>query len=265
MFALGGHPAFETTDADGVTAFERAATVSAVYYPGEPRLAAFDSAQCNSCHKRLLAHGSNRNGNVEICLACHNGDAAVCSSNPDPLDGSCPDGETQEGYHMGYMVHSIHSASVQPTRVARSPGSPTRRASRTATPAIRQAVTTWLVRRPGQSAPTRDLTSGSGRTTLPRRRTRQPAASATPAAAATGHFESQGGQVDDLKCTIVGAECGDIDGIDWQRRTKRSGSLRGMSRYGCGIRDLDVPQPWRRIATTNRGARNGRSAFELRI
>jgi mono/diheme cytochrome c family protein len=30
--------------------------------------------------------------------------------------------------------------------------------------------------------------------------------------AAKGHFESQGGQVDDLKCTIVGATCGDAAG-----------------------------------------------------
>jgi OmcA/MtrC family decaheme c-type cytochrome len=29
---------------------------------------------------------------------------------------------------------------------------------------------------------------------------------------AKGHFESQGGQVDDLKCTIVGAGCGAVDG-----------------------------------------------------
>jgi OmcA/MtrC family decaheme c-type cytochrome len=47
-FALGGHPAFMTTDADGVTAYERAAAVSAVYYPGTPRMAAFDSAKCNN-------------------------------------------------------------------------------------------------------------------------------------------------------------------------------------------------------------------------
>ena len=31
-------------------------------------------------------------------------------------------------------------------------------------------------------------------------------------AAARGHFESQAGQVDDLKCTIVGAGCGGPNG-----------------------------------------------------
>jgi OmcA/MtrC family decaheme c-type cytochrome len=116
-FALGGHPAFQTTDADGVTAYERAAAVSAVYYPGTPRMAAFDSAKCNNCHNRLQRHGTNRNGNYEFCLICHNGDAAVCRDapnpvTPDPVTGACPDGNTNEGYHFGYMVHSIHTAST---------------------------------------------------------------------------------------------------------------------------------------------------------
>jgi len=109
-FALGGHPALETTDADGVTAFERAAVTSTVFYPGAQRQAAFDSAQCNACHEQLQMHGSNRNGNVEICLMCHNGDAAVCDVNPLP-DGSCPVGELQEGYAFGRMIHSIHTGS----------------------------------------------------------------------------------------------------------------------------------------------------------
>jgi OmcA/MtrC family decaheme c-type cytochrome len=211
MFALGGHPAFETTDADGVTAFERAAAVSAVFYPGEARVAAIDSVQCNACHERLLAHGSNRNGNVEICLACHNGDAAVCSSNPDPLDGSCPAGETQEGYHFGYMVHSIHSASATfeggafsgvtyPQNVANCdtchvPGS------------YNVARTTARAVSTNQGADIRVWTDDIATT---------PNAAACgvchTSTAATGHFESQAGQVDDLKCTIIGAGCGSVDG-----------------------------------------------------
>ena len=214
-FALGGHPAYETTDADGVTAFERAAAVSAVYYPGEARMAAFDSAQCNSCHKRLQAHGSNRNGNVEICLACHNGDAAVCQSPaPDALDGSCPAGQTDEGYHMGYMVHSIHAESTTfkkddgtdfggvtyPQSVANCDtchvaGSydVARTSARAVSTSMGADIRVW----------TDDIAS-------------TPNAAACgvchTSTAATGHFESQGGQVDDLKCTIIGAECGAVDG-----------------------------------------------------
>jgi OmcA/MtrC family decaheme c-type cytochrome len=111
VFGLGGHPAYQTTDQNGDVYWERAAAVSALYFPGAERVAAFDSAQCNACHNRLQMHGSNRNGNAEFCLMCHNGDAAVCDVNPLP-DGSCPAGETMEGYGMALMIHSIHSAST---------------------------------------------------------------------------------------------------------------------------------------------------------
>jgi OmcA/MtrC family decaheme c-type cytochrome len=111
VFGLGGHPAYQTTDQNGVPYWERAAAVSTLYFPGAKREAAFDSAQCNACHNRLQAHGSNRNGNAEFCLMCHNADAAVCDVNPLP-DGSCPVGETMEGYGMARMIHSIHSAST---------------------------------------------------------------------------------------------------------------------------------------------------------
>jgi OmcA/MtrC family decaheme c-type cytochrome len=210
VFGLGGHPALETTDADGVTAFERAATVSAVFFPGAPRQAAFDSASCNNCHNRLQAHGANRNGNYEFCLMCHNADAAVCTSNPAP-DGSCPVGETQEGYHFGRMIHSIHSASTTfeggafagvtfPQNVANCeachiPG--TYNVARTTA----RAVST------NQGSDIRVWTDDIAST---------PNAAVCgvchDSTAASGHFESQAGQVDDLKCTIVGAGCGAVDG-----------------------------------------------------
>ena len=206
VFGLGGHPAWLTTDADGVTAFERAATVSALYFPGAPRQSAIDSAKCNNCHKRMLEHGSNRNGNMEFCLMCHNGDAAVCSSNPDPVDGSCPAGETQEGYHFGRMVHSIHAASTTfeggafagvtfPQSVANCdschvPG--TYNVAR----ATARAVST------DQGADIRVWTDDIAST---------PNAAVCgvchTSTAERGHFESQAGQVDDLKCTIAGAGC----------------------------------------------------------
>jgi OmcA/MtrC family decaheme c-type cytochrome len=210
VFALGGHPAFETTDADGVTAFERAATVSAVFYPGESRQVAIDSAQCNGCHERLLAHGSNRNGNVEICLTCHNSDAAVCSSNPLP-DGSCPVGETQEGYQMALMIHSIHSASTSyeggafadityPQSIANCDACHVAGSYNVARTTAR-AVST------NQGSDIRVWTDDIAST---------PNAAACgvchTSTAATGHFLSQAGQVDDLKCTIIGAECGAVDG-----------------------------------------------------
>jgi len=224
-FALGGHPALETTDADNVTAFERAAAVSAVYYPGEPRRAAFDSAQCDACHERLQLHGANRNGNAEICLICHNADAAVCDVNPLP-DGSCPAGELVEGYAFGRMIHSIHTGSASfmggefsqvhfPQNVANcdtchTPG------SYNVARATARAVST------GQGSDIRVWTDDIATTP-----TAAVCGVCHTSAAAGGHFESTGGQVDDLKCTIVGAGCGVPDGS--------SGSGVPNGQEGCAV------------------------------
>lgn len=205
-FALGGHPALETKDADGVTAFESGATISAVYYPNTPRAAAFDSANCNNCHKRLQMHGNNRNGNYEFCLICHNGDAAVCSDSPE-ADGSCPVGETQEGYQFGRMIHSIHTASttfeggafagvtypnpsVANCETCHTPGS------------YNVARTTARAVSTNQGSDIRVWTDDIASTT-----NAAVCGVCHDSTAARGHFESQGGQVDDLKCTIVGAAC----------------------------------------------------------
>jgi OmcA/MtrC family decaheme c-type cytochrome len=210
VIGLGGRPVLETTDADRVTDFERAAAVSAVFFPGESREAAFDSANCNNCHIRLQAHGTNRNGNYEFCLMCHNGDAAVCSANPE-LDGSCPVGETQEGYHFGRMIHEIHTGSttfeggafehvVFPQNVANCESCHTPGKYNVAR-ATARAVST------DQGSDIRVWTDDIAST---------PNAAVCgvchTSTAAKGHFESEGGQVDDLKCTIVGAECTIPDG-----------------------------------------------------
>jgi OmcA/MtrC family decaheme c-type cytochrome len=97
MISLGGHPAaIGVTDADNVTGVQRAAATSAVFFPGTARQIAFDSDKCNACHQHFQMHGSNRNGNLAMCLNCHNADNA---------------GST-EGFALGRMVHSIHSAST---------------------------------------------------------------------------------------------------------------------------------------------------------
>jgi len=216
VFGLGGHPAFETTDADGVTAFERAAAVSALYFPGAARQAAIDSAKCNTCHKRLLAHGSNRNGNLEFCLMCHNGDAAVCATNPE-LDGSCPVGQTQEGYHFGRMVHSIHSSGVPGSENATFEGGAF--AGVTYPQNVANCDTCHVAGRYDVARTTARAVSTDQGSDI-RVWTDDIASTANVAvcgvchtsAPAKGHFESQAGQVDALKCTIVGATCGAPDG-----------------------------------------------------
>jgi OmcA/MtrC family decaheme c-type cytochrome len=210
VFGLSGHPVLETIDADGMLGYERAAATSILYFPGQARIAAIDSANCNNCHKQIQAHGTNRNGNAEFCLMCHNGDAAVCDVNPLP-DGSCPVGEVVEGYHFGYMIHSIHSASMSylggafagvtyPQSVANcetchKPG------------AYDVARTTARAVSTGQGVDIRVWTDDIASTP-----NAAVCGTCHTSTAARGHFESQAGQVDDLKCTIVGAVCGAVDG-----------------------------------------------------
>lgn len=218
VVGLAGHPAWEYEDADNVVAFDRAHAVSAVYYPGAVREAAFDSAQCNACHERLQLHGGNRGGNYEICLMCHNGDAAVCSVNPEP-DGSCAVGELdddgnviwEDGFAFGRMIHSIHTGS--PT-FAQGEFEHVRFPQSTANCRTCHKPGTYNVAR----TTARAVSTSQGNDI--RVWTDDIATTPTAAAcgvchtsvAARGHFESQAGQVDDLKCTIVGAACGAVDG-----------------------------------------------------
>ena len=100
MVGLAGHPLWEYTDANGVTAYDDAYVVAATYYPGTPRDITFDNDGCNGCHERLAAHGGNRAGNYEICLVCHTADTAI-------TDGTLE----ATGYGFGRMIHMIHTAS----------------------------------------------------------------------------------------------------------------------------------------------------------
>jgi OmcA/MtrC family decaheme c-type cytochrome len=211
---LGGHPAFQMTDHRGVSYFERAAAVSAVYFPGAPRMAAIDSAKCNACHNRLMEHGANRNGNAEFCLLCHNGDAAVCQSNPDPVTGACPDGNTNEGYHFGYMVHSIHTGSETFQTDGGGSFAGIHYPQSPANCESCHVAGSYNVARASARAVSVDQGNDIRVWTDDIASTPNAAVCGVchTSVAASGHFESQAGQVEDLKCTIVGAECGAADG-----------------------------------------------------
>jgi OmcA/MtrC family decaheme c-type cytochrome len=225
--AMGGHPAWQMTDNDGNVYWERGAAVSAVYFPGKARVAAHDSDKCNNCHNRLMEHGANRNGNAEFCLICHNGDAAVCRDSPnpapDPVTGACPAGNTNEGYSFGRMVHAIHTGdeTFELDEPEDTPGwshvhFPQQPQNCENACHTRDANNNplWNVARATARAVSTDMGSNIAVWTDD--------IATTPTAAvcgvchsdtaARGHFESQGGQVDDLKCTIVGAECTNPDG-----------------------------------------------------
>src|SRR5512137_1765744 len=60
-------------------------------------------AACNKCHWNLSLHGSNRQGNLDVCTTCHNTEATAFFSNP--TDYISIDFKT--------MVHRIHNANYQ--------------------------------------------------------------------------------------------------------------------------------------------------------
>jgi OmcA/MtrC family decaheme c-type cytochrome len=158
----------------------------------------------------LQRHGTNRNGNYEFCLICHNGDAAVCQSNPDAT-GACPAGNTNEGYHFGYMVHSIHTASTTFQTDGGGDFSHVTYPQNIANCEACHIEGRYNVARATARAVSTDQGSDIRVWTDDIASTANAAVCGVchTSTAAAGHFESQAGQVDDLKCTIVGATCGD--------------------------------------------------------
>jgi OmcA/MtrC family decaheme c-type cytochrome len=193
MIGLAGHPAAFATDADGVATVQRAAARSAVFYPGTPRVFRVTSENCDACHKQVQFHGSNRNGNMEICLVCHTADLA----------------EEPDSFQFGNLIHKIHTASqtyaggafaevtwpiadaeggVARCETCHYPGGynaarPTARAISTSL-GLDEAV--WL-----DDTATTPTSAACG--------------ACHTSTAAAGHFETNGGQVDEPKDTILGA------------------------------------------------------------
>lgn len=66
------------------------------------RRAVVDIAKCNACHDRLSLHGTNRIGNIEHCVLCHN---------PNQTDANrrTPDVMPAETVDFRVMIHKIHT------------------------------------------------------------------------------------------------------------------------------------------------------------
>ena len=55
----------------------------------------------------MSLHGTNRTGEMQVCVVCHNPDATDINQRPsDP--GETPDGKREESIDMKRMVHQIH-------------------------------------------------------------------------------------------------------------------------------------------------------------
>lgn len=94
---------------NGITANTGRYAISAVKsVTGEERREIVDSVKCANCHEYILAHGSNRVYNAQVCSLCHNPNL---SSSGKTLDLTVPEA-TQ---NLRDMVHAIHAGAFRTT------------------------------------------------------------------------------------------------------------------------------------------------------
>lgn len=66
-----------------------------------------DIEKCYKCHESVSMHGSNRNDNLEVCVACHNPNNTDAAVRPYTTLGV--DGKQEEAIQFAWMIHSIHA------------------------------------------------------------------------------------------------------------------------------------------------------------
>ena len=109
---LEGHPGVVTTGPGA----DRIAVTSAVAYgnvaggPAVARRAVVDIGKCDVCHNVLSEHGSNRNDDVQVCVACHN-PASTDVSMRQSLVAPGTDGLWEQSIDLKHMIHAIHAGS----------------------------------------------------------------------------------------------------------------------------------------------------------
>jgi len=113
---IEGHPA---GDYDGDGNFtDRVPVKSVVSYfsitdpEPVPRREVVDNAKCNNCHNQVSLHGSNRNGEVQLCVMCHNPNNTDIARRPaDP--NTTGDGKKEESIDFKRLIHAIHSPDTR--------------------------------------------------------------------------------------------------------------------------------------------------------
>ena len=111
---LEGHPGVVTTGPGA----DRIPVTTAVGYgnvsggTAVPRRTVVDIAKCDVCHYRLELHGSNRNNNVQACVACHN-PASTDVSQRQGLAAVGADGLWEQSINSRFFFHMLHAGSVR--------------------------------------------------------------------------------------------------------------------------------------------------------
>ncbi|MDT8387846.1 MAG: OmcA/MtrC family decaheme c-type cytochrome [Thiogranum sp.] len=117
---MEGHPA---GDFDGDTVFsDRIPVKSEVAYfritdaTTMARRQVVDNALCNDCHEQVNFHGNGRNGEVAICVMCHNPNNTDVARRPKDGAGAVDvaatvDGKREEAIDFRTLIHGIHAAA----------------------------------------------------------------------------------------------------------------------------------------------------------
>jgi OmcA/MtrC family decaheme c-type cytochrome len=113
---IEGHPGIVTTG-PGATAIPVTSAVSYANVAGAAPVArrvVVDIAKCDVCHSLLSLHGTNRNNNTQVCVACHN-PASTDVGSRQSLTAATPgiDGLWEESIDFKHMIHAIHDGSVR--------------------------------------------------------------------------------------------------------------------------------------------------------
>jgi OmcA/MtrC family decaheme c-type cytochrome len=113
---IEGHPGIVTTG-PGAAAIPVTSAVSYANVTGAAptaRRVVVDIAKCDVCHNLLAEHGTNRNNDTQVCVACHN-PASTDVSERQTLTATTPgiDGLWEQTIDFKHMIHSIHDGSVR--------------------------------------------------------------------------------------------------------------------------------------------------------
>jgi len=111
---IEGHPGIVTTG-PGAASIPVASAVSYANVSGAAPVArrvVVDIAKCDVCHSLLALHGTNRNDNTQVCVACHN-PASTDVSERQTLTAPGIDGLWEQTIDFKHMIHAIHDGSVR--------------------------------------------------------------------------------------------------------------------------------------------------------
>lgn len=111
---LEGHPGVVTSGpgADRIPVTTAVAYGNVAGGKAVPRRTVVDIAKCDVCHFRLELHGSNRNDDIQACVACHN-PASTDVSQRQGLTAAGPDGLWEQSINSRFLFHMLHAGSVR--------------------------------------------------------------------------------------------------------------------------------------------------------